>query len=163
GRRGAAPAGGVVLVCTLGFSVLHATRDLAVALVDVTQHMARLSEGVATLLVPTELCDLPGAEQLVRRGTSVTFENVSFAYPDGSNVFKNFSLRIEPGQRIGLVGRSGSGKSTSFALLQRFYGLSAGRILIDGQDIARVTQHSVRDAMSVVPQDITRVHLSVME
>src|SRR5215831_8545871 len=131
-QRGAATPGEVVLVCTLGLSVLHATRDLAVALVDVTQHMARLSEALATLLVPHELCDLPGAEPLVRRGTSVTFENVSFTYPDGRNVFKNFNLRIEPGQRIGLVGRSGSGKSTLFALLQRFYGLSAGRILIDG-------------------------------
>ena len=162
-QRGAATAGEVVLVCTLGLSVLHATRDLAVALVDVTQHMARLSEALATLLVPHELCDLPGAEPLVRRGTSVTFENVSFTYPDGRNVFKNFNLRIEPGQRIGLVGRSGSGKSTLFALLQRFYGLSAGRILIDGQDTARVTQQSVREAISVVPQDITLFHRSVME
>jgi len=71
--------------------------------------------------------------------------------------------RIEPGQRIGLVGRSGSGKSTLFALLQRFYGLSAGRILIDGQDTARVTHQSVREAISVVPQDITLFHRSVME
>src|SRR5262245_60386733 len=162
-QRGAATAGEVVLVCTLGLSVLHATRDLAVALVDVTQHMARLSEALATLLVPHDLCDLPDAAPLVRRGASVEFETVSFTYPDGRNVFAGFNLQIRLGQRVGLVGRSGSGKSTMLALLQRFYGLQGGRILIDGQDIARVTQHSVREAISVVPQDISLFHRSIME
>ena len=162
-ERGAATAGEVVLVCTLGLSVLHATRDLAVALVDVTQHMARLSEALGTLLVPHELRDLPGAEPLVRRAARVTLENVSFSYPDGHKIFTNFNLDIEPGQRVGLIGRSGSGKSTLFALVQRFYDVQGGRILIDGQDVARVTQQSVRDAISVVPQDISLFHRSVME
>jgi ATP-binding cassette subfamily B protein len=162
-ERGAATAGEVVLVCTLGLSVLHATRDLAVALVDVTQHMARLSEALATLLVPHELRDLPGAEPLVRRGARLTLENVSFSYPDGHKIFTDFSLNIEPGQRLGLIGRSGSGKSTLFALVQRFYDVQSGRILIDGQNIASVTQQSVRDAISVVPQDISLFHRTVME
>jgi ATP-binding cassette subfamily B protein len=162
-QRGAATAGEVVLVCTLGLSVLHATRDLAVALVDVTQHMARLSEALATLLVPHELRDHPEAAPLVRRGASVAFEDVSFAYPGGREVFQNFSLQLEPGQRVGLIGRSGSGKSTLFALLQRFYDVQGGRIVIDGQDVARVTQHSVREAISVVPQDVSLFHRSVME
>jgi ATP-binding cassette subfamily B protein len=162
-QRGAATAGEVVLVCTLGLSVLHATRDLAVALVDVTQHMARLSEALATLLVPHELRDHPEAAPLVRRGARVAFEDVSFAYPGGREVFQNFSLQLKPGQRVGLIGRSGSGKSTMFALLQRFYDVQGGRIVIDGQDVARVTQHSVREAMSVVPQDVSLFHRSVME
>ena len=162
-ERGAATAGEVVLVCTLGLSVLHATRDLAVALVDVTQHMARLSEALGTLLVPHELRDLPDAAPLVRRAARLTLENVSFSYPDGHKIFTNFSLDIEPGQRVGLIGRSGSGKSTLFALVQRFYDVQRGRILIDGQDVARVTQQSVRDAISVVPQDISLFHRSVME
>ena len=162
-QRGAATAGEVVLVCTLGLSVLHATRDLAVALVDVTQHMARLSEALSTLLVPHELRDLPGAEPLVRRGARVTLEKVSFSYPDGHKIFTDFSLDIEAGQRLGLIGRSGSGKSTLFALVQRFYDVQSGRILIDGQDVARVTQQSVRDAISVVPQDISLFHRTVME
>src|SRR5207248_2450731 len=114
-EHGRATTGEVVLVCTLGLSILHATRDLAVALVDVTRHMARLSEALATLLVPHELCDLPGAEPLVRRGARVTLENVSFSYPDGHKIFTDFSLDILPGQRVGLIGRSGSGKSTLFA------------------------------------------------
>src|SRR5438093_1489943 len=162
-QRGAATTGEVVLVCTLGLSVLHATRDLAVALVDVTQHMARLSEALATLLIPHELRDHPEAEPLVRRGASVVFDDVSFHYPDGHKIFTNFNLDIEPGQRVGLIGRSGSGKSTLFALVQRFYDVQGGRILIDGQDVARVTQQSVRDAISVVPQDISLFHRSVME
>ena len=77
-QRGEASAGEVVLVCTLGLSVLHATRDLAVALVDVTQHMARLSEALGTLLVPHELRDVPEAAPLVGRGARVTFEDISF-------------------------------------------------------------------------------------
>ena len=162
-RHGAATTGDVVLVCTLGISILHATRDLAVALVDVTQHMARLSEALATLLMPHELRDHPEAVPLFKRGASVSFADMSFHYPDGRQVFSNFSLRIEPGQRVGLIGPSGSGKSTLLGLLQRFYDLQAGRILIGGQDISRVTQESVREAISVVPQDISLFHRSIME
>jgi ATP-binding cassette, subfamily B, bacterial len=162
-QRGAATAGQVVLVCTLGLSILHATRDLAVALVDVTQHMARLSDALATLLVPHELRDHPEAAPLVQAGASVEFQNVYFRYPDHRQVFENFSLSLSPGQRVGLVGRSGCGKSTLFALVQRFYDVQRGRILIDGQDIAQVTQESLREAIAVVPQDISLFHRSIFE
>jgi ATP-binding cassette, subfamily B, bacterial len=162
-QRGAATTGDVVLICTLGIAILHATRDLAVALVDVTQHMARLAEALATLLIPHELRDHPEAEALVNRGADVVFDNVSFRYPDGREVFTGLNLHIESGQRVGLVGPSGSGKSTLFGLMQRFYDVQEGRISIHGQDIARVTQESVRAAISVVPQDISLLHRSVME
>jgi ATP-binding cassette, subfamily B, bacterial len=162
-QRGAATTGDVVLACTLAISVLSATRDLAVALVDITQHIARLSEAVATLLVPHELLDHPEAEPLVRHGASVKFENIEFRYADGQRIFENFNLSFMPGERVGLVGRSGGGKSTLFALLQRFYDVQSGRILLDGQDIALVTQHSLRDAIGVVPQDISMFHRTVME
>jgi ATP-binding cassette, subfamily B, bacterial len=162
-QRGEATTGEVVLVCTLGLSILHATRDLAVALVDVTQHVARLSEALQTLLVPHEMRDHPQAEPLQRGGASVAFENVRFSYPDGRKVFEEFNLKIEPGQRVGLVGRSGCGKSTLFALVQRLYDVQGGRILIDGQDIARVTQASLSQAIAVVPQDISLFHRSILE
>jgi ATP-binding cassette, subfamily B, bacterial len=162
-RQGAATTGDVVLACTLAISVLSATRDLAVALVDMTQHIARLSEAVATLLVPHDLLDHPQAEPLVRRGARVKFEDVEFRYADGRHIFKNFNLSFMPGERVGLVGRSGGGKSTLFALLQRFYDLQSGRILIDGQNISLVTQESLREAIGVVPQDISMFHRSVME
>jgi ATP-binding cassette subfamily B protein len=162
-QQGAATTGDVVLVCTLGISILSATRDLAVALVDVTQHVARLTEAIATLLLPHELKDHPEAEPLVRSGAAVAFNNVAFHYPGGAQVFEKFSLRIQPGQRVGLVGHSGGGKSSLFALLQRFYDIQRGSITIDGQDISRVTQQSLREAFSVVPQDISLFHRSIME
>ncbi len=162
-QQGAATTGDVVLACTLGISVLQATRDLAVALVDITQHIARLSEALATLLVPHELRDHPEAAPLVRRGASVKFEHVHFRYGDGPHIFEDLDLSFMPGERVGLVGPSGGGKSTVFALLQRFYDVQGGRILIDGQDIARVTQESLREAIAVVPQDISLFHRSVTE
>src|SRR6516165_10645700 len=139
------------------------TRDLAVALVDVTQHIARLAEALATLLVPHELRDHPDAASLVRGGASVELQNISFSYPNGRGVFEGLSLRLAPGRRVGLVGPSGGGKSSLFALIQRFYDLQEGRILIDGQDIARVTQESLRAAIAVVPQDLSLFHRSAME
>jgi len=162
-QQGEATTGDVVLICTLGLSVLHATRDLAVALVDITQHVARLSEALATLLVPHELRDHPEAAPLIRRGASVKFERVYFRYGEGQQIFEDFNLSFTPGERVGLVGHSGGGKSTLLALLQRFYDVQDGRILIDGQDIARVTQESLREAIGVVPQDISLFHRSVME
>jgi ATP-binding cassette subfamily B protein len=165
-QRGEASAGDVVLVCTLGFTVLHATRDLAVALVDVTQHMARLAEAIGTLLQPHELREHPEAVPLARpsnRTPVVTFGNVSFAYPGGRKVFDSFNLEIAADRRTGLVGPSGSGKSTALALLQRFHALDRGSIMIDGQDIAQVTQDSLRRAISFVPQDISLLHRSILE
>src|SRR5712672_1499569 len=162
-QRGGASTGDVVLVCTLGLSILNATRDLAVALVDVTQHVARLTEAIATLLLPHDLKDHPEAEPLVKSGAAIVFNKMSFAYPGGLQVFDKFSLRLNAGQRVGLVGPSGGGKSTIFTLLQRFYDVNQGHIAIDGQNISRVTQESLRAAISVVPQDISLFHRSIME
>jgi ATP-binding cassette subfamily B protein len=155
--------GDVVLVSTLGFGILHATRDLAVALVDATQHMARLEEAIATLLVPHTLRDVPAAPPLRRQRGAITFDKVRFAYPDGRKVFEHFNLHIEPEQRVALVGESGGGKSTLFALLQRFHDPQSGRILIDGQDIAATMQDSLRAAIAVVPQDVGLLNRSVIE
>jgi ATP-binding cassette subfamily B protein len=162
-QKGGATTGDVVLVCTLGLSILNATRDLAVALVDVTQHVARLTEAIATLLQPHELRDHPQAEPLVKAGAAIVFNKVSFRYPGGLQVFDKLSLRINAGQRVGLVGQSGGGKSTIFTLLQRFYDVDQGHIAIDGQNISKVTQESLRSAISVVPQDISLFHRSILE
>jgi ATP-binding cassette subfamily B protein len=162
-QSGSASSGDVVLVCTLGFTILHSTRDLAVALVDVTQHMARLSEAIATLLQPHQLRDHPEATPLEAKDRGIEFEGVSFAYPAGDRVFEKLDLRFEPGKRTGLVGPSGGGKSTILALLQRFYDIEEGRIMIDGQDISRITQDSMRREISFVPQDISLLHRSVFD
>jgi ATP-binding cassette subfamily B protein len=162
-QRGQASSGDVVLVCTLGFTILHSTRDLAVALVDVTQHMARLSEAISTLLQPHQLMDHPEATPLQPSHRGIEFEDVSFAYPAGDKVFDRIDIAFEAGKRTGLVGPSGGGKSTILSLLQRFYDVDEGRILIDGQDIRRITQDSIRRAISFVPQDISLLHRSVFD
>jgi ATP-binding cassette subfamily B protein len=162
-REGRASVGDVVLVCTLGLSMLSATRDLAVALVDVTQHMARLAEATTTLLSPHENRDRPEASALTPRGARIAFERVSFAYPNGKQVLRGFSLDIEPGQRVGLVGSSGAGKSTLAALAQRLYPVQEGKIRIDGHDIALATEDSLRAAIAVVPQDAALLNRTLME
>jgi ATP-binding cassette subfamily B protein len=162
-QNGQASVGDVVLITTLAFGILHGTRDLAVALVDLTQHIARLDEAIGALLVPHALPDRPGARRLVAGPGDVVFENATFAYPGRPPVLKDFNLEIVPGQRVGLVGYSGAGKSTVLQLLQRFYEVGDGSIRIDGQDIRDVTQESLRDAMAIVPQDISLFHRSVME
>jgi ATP-binding cassette subfamily B protein len=160
----AATVGDVVLVATLGMAVLSATRDFAVALVDATQHLARLSEALVTILSPHELKDHPQAAALTsREGARIVFDKIKFAYSEGRKVFDDFSLTVEPGQKVGLVGPSGGGKSTLLALLQRFYDLQGGRILIDGHEIARATQESLRETIAVVPQDATLLNRTLME
>jgi ATP-binding cassette subfamily B protein len=162
-QHGQAKVGDLVLITSLAFGILHGTRDLAVALVDLTQHIARLEEAICTLLTPHELKDAPDAQPLPAGPGEVAFEQVRFAYPGRPAVLKDFDLAIAPGQRVGLVGFSGAGKSTVLALLQRFYDVGGGRICIDGHDIRDVTQESLRNVMAVVPQDISLFHRTVLE
>jgi ATP-binding cassette subfamily B protein len=162
-QHGQARVGDLVLITSLAFGILHGTRDLAVALVDLTQHIARLEEAISTLLTPHELKDASGAQPLPAGRGKVAFEQVRFAYSGRPAVLKDFDLMIAPGQRVGLVGFSGAGKSTVLALLQRFYDVSGGQICIDGHDIRDVTQESLRNVMAVVPQDISLFHRSVLE
>ncbi len=162
-QAGQASAGDMVLICSLSIGILHCTRDLAVALVDLTQHVARLDEAITSLLVPHDMPDAPAAKRLHRGPGRVSFDRVRFGYPGRGPVLKDLDLVIEPGQRVGLVGASGAGKSTVIALLQRFYDLQSGRVLVDGQDIADVTQDSLREVLSIVPQDISLFHRTVLE
>jgi ATP-binding cassette subfamily B protein len=162
-QNGQAKVGDLVLITSLAFGILHGTRDLAVALVDLTQHIARLEEAISALLTPHELIDRRTAKNLPAGPGKVAFENVRFAYPGRPAVLTDFRLTIAPGERVGLVGFSGAGKSTVLALLQRFYDVSGGRISIDGHDIRGVTQDSLRSVMAVVPQDISLFHRSVLE
>jgi ATP-binding cassette, subfamily B, bacterial len=162
-NQGRATSGDIVLVSSLGFTILHGTRDLAVALVDVTQHVARLAEAVQTLLEPHGMPDRDDASELIAQGGRVDFENVTFAYPHRKPILDHFDLHITAGQRVGLIGKSGAGKTTVLALLQRFYELQGGAIQIDGEDIAAVTQDSLRHTIALVPQDISLLHRSIYE
>ncbi|KWC80976.1 ABC transporter [Burkholderia cepacia] len=161
--QGRATSGDIVLVSSLGFTILHGTRDLAVALVDVTQHVARLSEAVKTLLEPHGMPDRSDAQPLSAKGGRVDFERVTFAYPHRRAILDHFDLHIEPGQRVGLIGKSGAGKSTVLALLQRFYDTQDGVVQVDGQDVKSITQDSLRHAIALVPQDISLLHRTIYD
>ncbi|MGC8476235.1 MAG: ABC transporter ATP-binding protein [Acetobacteraceae bacterium] len=156
-----ATVGDIVLLTTLALTILNATRDLAVALVALTQDVARLEEAIGAVLVPHDLPD--GAATLTVAAGAVAFHDVKFAYPGRGAVLRGFDLEIRPGERVGLVGASGAGKSTVLALLQRFHDVTAGVVTIDGQDLRAVTQDSLRDAIAVVPQDVSLFHRSVLE
>ncbi len=162
-RAGEITTGDVVLTTSLGFTVLHASRDLAMALVELVQQFAKLGEAVKVLGLPHEIRDAPDATPLIPLGGVISFESVRFSYLDGGPVLENFDLHVPAGEKLGLVGRTGAGKSTILALLQRLYEPSTGRVLIDGQNIAKVTQQSLRQSIAVVQQDISLFHRSVLE
>ena len=162
-RRGQITTGDVVLTTTLGFTVLHASRDFAMAMVDMVQQFAKLREAVQVLGLPHEMQDGSDAKPLVVTEGAIDFRNVSFSYPSGQTVLKDFTLHVPGGQKVGLVGRSGAGKSTIVALLQRLYDPGSGEVLIDGQIISHVTQASLRSSIAVVQQDISLFHRSLLE
>ena len=162
-RRGKISTGEVVLTTTLGFTVLHASRDFAMAVVEMVQQFAKLGEAVQVLGLPHEMQDAPDARPLVVTSGAIQFKHVGFSYPSGQEVLKDFDLDVPGGQKVGLVGRSGAGKSTIIALLQRLYDPNSGAVLIDGQDISRVTQESLRRSIAVVQQDISLFHRSLLE
>ena len=162
-RRGQITTGDVVLTTTLGFTVLHASRDFAMAMVDMVQQVAKLREAVQVLGLPHEMQDAADARPLVVTHGSIAFRDVSFSYPSGQQVLKQFNLDVSGGQKVGLVGRSGAGKSTIFALLQRLYDPDSGEVTIDNQVISHVTQGSLRRSIAVVQQDISLFHRSLLE
>jgi ATP-binding cassette subfamily B protein len=111
-----------------------------------------------------QVADAGDADDLRVAGGRITFDHTTFRYAGASApLYQDFSLEIPPGQRVGLVGASGAGKSTFVKLIQRLYDLDSGRILIDGQDIAKVTQASLRAAIGLVPQEPTLFHRSLAD
>ena len=106
---------------------------------------------------------MPAAPPLVVTEGAIEFDRMSFHYGKGSGVIEDFSLAIAPGERVGLVGRSGAGKTTLMNVLLRLFDLEGGRILIDGQDISKVQQESLRGQIGVVTQDTSLLHRSVRD
>ena len=127
------------------------------------EHIGTVQDGMATLSKARNIVDKLDAQPLVVQHGEVSFDNVVFSYGGKKRVVDGFSLTIKPGEKIGLVGRSGAGKSTMVNLLLRLYDLEGGRILVDGQDIAGVTQESLRRQVGMVTQDTSLLHRSVRE
>ncbi|NCX08581.1 MAG: ATP-binding cassette domain-containing protein [Rhodobacteraceae bacterium] len=122
-----------------------------------------MGEGLETLAAPVKLLDAPNAKPLQITQATVEFNNVTHHYGREMGGVDNLILRVEAGQKVGLVGRSGAGKSTLFKLLLRFYDAESGQILIDGQDISQVTQDSLRHKIGMVQQESSLLHRSIRE
>jgi ATP-binding cassette subfamily B multidrug efflux pump len=112
---------------------------------------------------PIRLVDKPAATELAVHEPSIVFENISFHYGRGSGVIDSLNLRIAPGEKVGIIGRSGAGKTTLVNLLLRFYDLEGGRILVSGQDISSVRQESLRRQIGMVTQDTSLLHRSIRD
>ena len=127
------------------------------------EHIGTVQDGINTLSKSRAVLDKPEAQPLVVSRGEVRFEDVCFSYGGTRKVIDGLTLTIRPGEKIGLVGRSGAGKSTVVNLLLRLYDVESGRVLIDGQDIASVTQQSLRRAVGMVTQDTSLLHRSVRD
>ncbi|HEY9010022.1 MAG TPA: ABC transporter ATP-binding protein [Devosia sp.] len=127
------------------------------------ENIGTVRDGIGSISLPRIVSDQPGAKPMGRVTGDIRFENVSFHYGKESGVIDHLDLHIKPGEKIGLVGRSGAGKSTIVNLLLRFYDREGGTITIDGKDIATVTQDSLRENIGVVTQDTSLLHRSVRE
>ncbi len=127
------------------------------------QHAGVIREGMESIARPVDVLDAPGAPALRVRGGEIAFQGVRHHYGKPTGGLEGVDLTIRAGERVGLVGRSGAGKSTLVNLLLRFHDPEAGRILIDGQDVAAVTQESLRQKIGMVTQDTSLLHRSVRD
>jgi len=154
--------GSVAVVAGLGLRLNGMSQWIMWEVSLLFENIGTVEDGMASISVPRFVQDEPHAQKLeVPRG-AIRFENVCFHYGKG-RVLDNLSLEIRAGERVGIVGRSGAGKSTLVNLLLRFHDVESGRILIDGQDIARVKQESLRMNIGVVTQDTSLLHRSVRD
>ncbi len=155
--------GAVAAVTAMALRISGMSHWIMWEMASLFENIGTVQDGIATLTRPRVVVDSPGAAPLqVPRG-EVKFDHVTFSYGKATPVIDDFSLTVKPGEKIGLIGRSGAGKSTLVNLLLRFYDLDSGRILIDGQDIAHVTQDSLRGHIGMVSQDTSLLHRSVRD
>ena len=127
------------------------------------ENIGIVEDGMHSIAQDRLVEDKPNAKELIVSHGDIRFENVGFHYGKGKGVIENLNLEIKPGQKVGIVGRSGAGKSTLVNLLLRFHDVETGRILIDGQNIADISQESLRANIGVVTQDTSLLHRSLRE
>jgi ATP-binding cassette subfamily B protein len=151
------------LAVTLSLLIIAEVRNLGRRFLELFDYLGNVASGVRAILQPHELTDTEHAEsRQIARG-EIEFDNVDFQYPDGSHVFRNLSVSVSAGQRVGLVGLSGSGKSTFVSLLLRLYDPQNGGIRIDGLDLRALTQESLHAQLGLIPQDPTLFHRTLRE
>jgi ATP-binding cassette subfamily B protein len=152
-RAGSKTVGDFVLINSMMIQLYQPLNFMGMVYREIKQAVIDIESMFSILARPTEIVDAPGAQPLVVPRGTIRFEDVAFAYDPARRILKGISFEVPAGKTVAVVGPSGAGKSTISRLLYRFYDLSGGRITIDGQDIARVTQKSLRQQIGMVPQD----------
>ena len=162
-RYGHVSVGTVAMALPMTTQIVSASGWVAWQITDIFENIGVVQEGMLTIARPHTLIDQPDAGTLkVTRG-DIRFEDICFGYGRDTGLIDGLTLDVQSGEKIGLVGRSGAGKSTLVNLLLRFFDLEGGRILIDGQDIAGVSQESLRTQISMVTQDTSLLHRSIRD
>ena len=157
-----ATVGSLMLVFTLLARVGYSFNQISNLMDRLVRNYSQAEEGLQEILVPYEITDTPNAKKLSVKKGEVAWDDVTFEYGE-NRVFDNFNLTIHAGQRVGLVGSSGAGKTTFVSLLLRQHDISSGTIAIDGQNIDKVTQDSLRENIAVVPQEPMLFHRTIRE
>jgi len=160
---GAVTIGDFALVLTLGVDVAWSVWWLTEQATSMIDAIGRCKNSINSLFLPLEIEDKPNASTLKVTAGRIVFDTIHFSYPGSEPLFQNKSIVIEPGQKVGLVGYSGSGKTTFVNLILRLYDLNSGSILIDGQNIKDVTQASLHNAVGMIPQDPSLFHRSLRD
>jgi ATP-binding cassette subfamily B protein len=163
--------GDFVMITALTSSLLQTAYNVGQRIPEFYDQIGSARDSIDTLIVPATVTDKPGAPALVVKHGAIHFDRVAFSYDVPSedrrrrarNVVKDFELTIPAGQRVGLVGPSGAGKTTLMGLLMRMHDVAQGAIRIDGEDIREVTQESLRRSIALIPQDTTLFHRSLLE
>ena len=161
--QGQATPGTIATVLTLVWQIANLSGWIMEVVTNIFENFGTVEEGMETIARPHTVTDKPDARPLRVTDGRIRFDGITFHYGKQGGVIDCLDLDIEPGQKVGLVGRSGAGKSTLVNVLLRFFDLEGGRILIDGQDIANVTQDSLRSQIAMVTQDTPLLHRSILD
>jgi ATP-binding cassette subfamily B protein len=162
-QNGSITAGDFVLVLTLSFNVSDAVWMLSSIVIDLMTEIGVAAQALTVINQPHKIIDKEGAKELIVTKGEIKFHNVNFGYQTRDYLFKNLSVTILPNQKVGLVGYSGSGKTTFVNLIIRLFDVTQGKILIDEQEICSVTQESLRENIGFIPQDPQLFHRSLRE
>ena len=152
-----------VVATSLSLLIISEARNLSRRFLEFFEHIGNIANGVSVIVQPHELIDKEGAIAHPITQGKIEFRQVNFSYSSEKKVFENLSITIKPGERVGLVGFSGSGKSTFVNLILRIFDSQSGQILIDGVDIRDMTQDALHAQISLIPQDPSLFHRTLME
>lgn len=162
-QEGHVSVGDFALVLSLNVSISDFLWDLTNQFSQFSKHSGKITQALRTTTTPIGIPDSPGALELKVSLGEIEFDKVGFFYKGTEPLFNDKSIRIEAGQKVGLVGYSGSGKTTFVNVILRLFNVTKGRILIDGQDIATVSQESLRRAIGMIPQDPSLFHRTLID